>query len=301
MFSVVIPAYNRQNSIVAAIDSVRTQEFEHWEIIVVDDGSTDQTAERVEALADDRIRLIRQNNRGGSAARNTGIDAAQGQFIAFLDSDDVWLPHHLSQALANLTRDASKMVCTYTAVHVDRGAGIGFTKPNRGLKAGEHISEYLMSNRGFVQTSTLVVPLDLARMVRYDEQLPSGQDYDYAIKLVAAGANLIMLPKPGAVWNDKTGPGRISSGKFTRARLEWLERIKPLITQRAYLSEKGWPIAKYLSEDGKWSQAFRNYFRALFFGCFNPKMAVVVFLQILLRKKAYRVFADVLARLGIQP
>lgn len=300
-FSVVIPAFNREDCILAAIESVRAQEITDWEIIVVDDGSTDQTAARVEALTDDRIRIIRQTNRGGSAARNTGIDAARGQFIAFLDSDDVWLPHHLSQALDYLEQDHTSRVCTYTPVHVDRGSGINFKKPHRGLKEGEHISEYLMSNRGFIPTITLVIPFEMANIVRYDEQLPSGQDYDFAIKLAAADAQLIMLPEPGAIWKDQVGTGRISSGKYTNARLQWLERIRPLITQKAYLSDLGWPIAKYLSQDGHWFRAYKFYFRALFFGCYSPKMAIVVFLQILLRKKAYRAFSDLLARAGIQP
>lgn len=92
--SVIIPTYNRAYCVVEAIESVLGQTFQDFELIVVDDGSTDATAE-VLAPYVDRIRYIYQKNAGVSAARNTGIRAARGQWIAFLDSDDVWLPEKL--------------------------------------------------------------------------------------------------------------------------------------------------------------------------------------------------------------
>jgi glycosyltransferase involved in cell wall biosynthesis len=101
LVSVIMPAYNRADTIVRAIDSVRAQTIENWELIVVDDGSTDETASLV-CDTDSRIRLIRQNNEGISGARNTGLKASKGKYIAFLDSDDEWLAHHLEICLAFL-------------------------------------------------------------------------------------------------------------------------------------------------------------------------------------------------------
>ena len=97
--SIILPTYNRADTVMRAIDSIIGQTFEDWELIVVDDGSTDYTAQLTFDF-DSRIRLIRQSNQGVAAARNTGIAASTGRLIAFLDSDDEWLPHFLSLSVA---------------------------------------------------------------------------------------------------------------------------------------------------------------------------------------------------------
>jgi len=298
-FSVVIPAYNRESSILAAIESVRAQEITDWEIIVVDDGSTDQTADRVESLVDDRIRLIRQKNRGGSAARNTGIDAARGQFIAFLDSDDVWLPHHLSQALPLLTQ--AEACCTYARILVDRGDGVTFHKPPRALGENEHISEYLLCDRGFVQTSSLIVPTGMAQKVRFDEELPYGQDTDFALRLWSSGIKFSFIVNPSVRWTDQSTGGRVSSGRHEPARTAWLHRVRHLLTHKAYHGDRGWTVAKFHSASGHKRKALGLYFNALIRGCYPPKLALVVILQVMLSAKSYRKLSDQLALLGIGP
>jgi len=95
LVSVIIPTYNRAWVLKEAIDSVLAQEFKDFELIVVDDGSTDNTGEILDSYEQD-ILVLRQSNKGVSAARNRGIDAAEGRLIAFLDSDDLWLPRKLS-------------------------------------------------------------------------------------------------------------------------------------------------------------------------------------------------------------
>src|SRR5258705_10465470 len=97
LVSVIVPTYNRRETIQAAIASVQRQTFADWELIVVDDGSTDDTAALIEG-SDPRLVLIRQKNQGGNAARNTAMLRPRGQYIPFLESADEWLPHtlHLS-------------------------------------------------------------------------------------------------------------------------------------------------------------------------------------------------------------
>lgn len=97
MISVVIPLYNKQESIINTIESVLNQTFQKFEIIVVDDGSTDESATKVRNIQDPRIRLISQNNQGVSAARNKGIKEAKYEWIAFLDGDDLWKKNHLEE------------------------------------------------------------------------------------------------------------------------------------------------------------------------------------------------------------
>jgi glycosyltransferase involved in cell wall biosynthesis len=99
LVSVIVPTYNRRETIQAAIASVQRQTFADWELIVVDDGSTDDTATLIEG-SDPRLVLIRQKNQGVNGARNTGMLRARGRYIAFLDSDDEWLPHHLELSMA---------------------------------------------------------------------------------------------------------------------------------------------------------------------------------------------------------
>src|SRR5690242_5923438 len=102
LVSIVMPAYNRADTIERAIGSIQQQTVGDWQLIVVDDGSKDETASRVEALitSDPRIKLIRQENQGITGARNTGLMNCTGEYIAFLDSDDEWYPYHLELSLA---------------------------------------------------------------------------------------------------------------------------------------------------------------------------------------------------------
>ena len=96
MFSIIIPVYNKAGTLGVAIESVRAQTVGEWELIVVDDGSTDDLSSALAPYASDpRMRVIHQENAGVSAARNRGIDAAREPYLTFLDADDEWLPHHL--------------------------------------------------------------------------------------------------------------------------------------------------------------------------------------------------------------
>ena len=95
LVSVIMPTFNRADTIRRAIRSVQAQTFADSELIVVDDGSTDNTVALIEGC-DPRLKLIRQRNQGTAGARNTGLRASAGSYIAFLDSDDEWLPHHLA-------------------------------------------------------------------------------------------------------------------------------------------------------------------------------------------------------------
>ncbi len=96
-FSVVIPLYNKERYITKTLESVLNQTFDNFEIIVVDDGSTDKSYKIVEAIKDHRIRLVGQENAGPSKARNRGIKEANGKYIAFLDADDLWMPEKLQE------------------------------------------------------------------------------------------------------------------------------------------------------------------------------------------------------------
>jgi glycosyltransferase involved in cell wall biosynthesis len=295
-FSVVIPVYNRAADLSRAVASVLAQSEADFEIVVVDDGSTDDPAAALNRFADPRIVLIRQENRGGGAARNAGIDRARGRFVAFLDSDDVFLPHHLAALRALL--EGSVKTAGYARIQVDRGGGKVILKPPRAIREGEDMAEYLLCDRGFVPTITLAVAAEDARTVRYHEALPDAEDTDFAIRLALAGVRFGMLPAPGAVWRDVSDPGRLSASKRGETLAAWLDGLKPRLTARAYRGGCGWAYAKCVAVRQP-LKALGLFFRAFFCGCYPWKLAGIVFLQVLLPGAAYRRLADAaIARLG---
>lgn len=289
-FSVVIPLYNRERLIENTIKSVLNQDFSlPIEIIVVDDGSKDDSAKVVKGIGDPCIKYFYQNNAGATVARNRGIDAAIGKYIALLDSDDTFLPHHLQANYEALKEDPELVL--YSRIVVDRGTAGTFLKPPRGIARNEHMSDYLLRDRGFVQTSTVVLSSSLAKLVRYREGLPYGQDTDFAIRLYGHGAKFKMLQDPGAIWVDLDDANRVSS-KFTSAsRIEWLESVKEIITPRAYIGDYGWPVAKGLVKEGRYFAALTYYFKAVFSGCYSFKLASVIGMQVLFGG-FYRKIAD---------
>jgi glycosyltransferase involved in cell wall biosynthesis len=295
-FSVVIPVYNRAEALRTAIASVLAQEERDFEIVVVDDGSDDRPDRVIAAFGDPRIRPIRQQNRGGGAARNAGIDASRGHFLAFLDSDDVFLPRHLAALRAALA--GTEHTAAYARMQVDRGAGRVILKPPRPIAPGEDMAVYLMCDRGFVPTITLAVPREAAARVRYHEKLPPAEDTDFAVRLALAGIRFVMLEAPGAVWRDFADAGRSSAQLHETAIAAWLEDLKPRIPTRAYRGAKGWMYAKCVAAGGRRFKALRLCAGAILRGCYPWKLAGVVFLQVLLSSGAYRRIADAAIRLG---
>jgi len=301
-FTVVIPVYNRAHALGAALTSVLEQTFQDFEIVVVDDGSIDNPQTVIDKIADPRIRLIRQQNKGGGAARNTGIDAARGRFIAFLDSDDRFLPHHL-ETMHRLLNGTTNVV-GFARVLVNRGDRRTILKPPRAPRPGEHMATYLMCDRGFVPTITVTVEAAMATRVRFHENLRPSEDTDFAIRLYLMGNRFVMADQPGAVWNDLTDPARASAGRKGADQLAaWLEKMKSMIPARAYDGCRGWHYAKYVAATNKLA-ALKLYAKAVARGCYRPGLAVIIFLQIFLPDWLYRVIADgaiAWLRAGLQP
>lgn len=119
--SIVIPTYNRAHFLNEAIESVRSQTVTDWELIVIDDGSIDSTSESLASLMDPRIKVIRQDNMGVAAARNRGAREARASLIAFLDSDDLWLPQKLKIQLDHFEANAKSSICQTEEIWVRHG------------------------------------------------------------------------------------------------------------------------------------------------------------------------------------
>ena len=124
--SVIMPVYNGIRFVAKAIESVLAQDYQDWELIVVNDGSTDGTAEALASFTDTRIRVISQANGGEAVARNRGLDAISGEYVAFLDADDLYLPNALADMVAYLEAHAeTDAVCSdgYFCDEADRLLG----------------------------------------------------------------------------------------------------------------------------------------------------------------------------------
>ena len=288
-FSVIIPVYNRAPALKRAIESVRAQSCQDFEIVVVDDGSKDDPGAVAAGFNDPRIRFYTQTNGGGGKARNTAIDHACGRFIAPLDSDDIFLPHHLASMKALL--EHSTGLVGYARVQVDRGNGRVFLKPPRAIRPGEDMATYLLCDRGFVPTITVVAPRDAATRVRYAENLRPAEDTDFAIRLALAGHRFEMLEEAGAVWQDEFDPSRVSASAGGDKLGAWLTKMRPQISPRAYHGARGWAYAKLVAPKHP-LMALILYLNAVLRGCYRPSLAVVIFLQIFLGRRGYRRLAD---------
>lgn len=181
--SVIVPTYNRANLIARAIKSVLNQTYQNFEIIVVDDKSTDGTKEVVKNFKDKRIKYIclKKNSGTSSKPRNVAIEKSQGKYIAFLDSDDEWLPEKLEKQIAVFQTKTPHTGVIYTGYFVRdwKGKVIGTATPKyRGI-VDEKI---LISN--FIGASTVMVKREcLAKVGGFDTNLPCCQDWDMWIKL----------------------------------------------------------------------------------------------------------------------
>ena len=180
LVSVIIPTYNRAALVQEALASVQAQTFRDFEIVVVDDGGTDGTWEVLSACRE--IRVLRHGDRRGvSAARNTGIKAARGQWLAFLDSDDLWLPDKLARQMAYLTTRPSLRLCQTDETWVRRGVRVN--KPRSHRKVAGLI--FLPSlERCMISPSAVTVHRRLLQdHGAFDETLPAAEDYDLWLRL----------------------------------------------------------------------------------------------------------------------
>ncbi len=182
--SVIIPTYNRAYSIRRAIQSILDQTYKNFEIIIVDDGSTDDTEKIVKRFNDERIRYFRHDqNKGGGAARNTGIKAASGEYIAFQDSDDEWLPEKLEKQMKIFEDTRIEFSIVYTGswrIENNKKVYIPYSWVTR--KEGDIHKELLKGN--FVTTQSIVLKKQcFEKSGMFDENFPRYQDWDLVIRL----------------------------------------------------------------------------------------------------------------------
>ena len=238
-YSIIIPTYNRADSISHTLESCFAQTFEDFEVVVVDDGSKDNTVEVLRSIEDPRLVVLTQANAGPAAARNTGMQNASGDYIAFLDSDDVWYPDFLATAEQMLASNPEQIL--YGQIIVDRGVGRYWVKPDRVIGADESIYDYLYVDGMFIQTSTIVMPESLKDKVRWDESVTFGDNDQFAIDLWHTGTPFALLPKPLTLYADVMSPDALSQlpifGGDTTAHTNFFNWMA---TQKDQMSDRAW-------------------------------------------------------------
>jgi glycosyltransferase involved in cell wall biosynthesis len=214
LVSVVIPAFNAEAFISDAIASVRRQSLTDWELIVVDDGSADQTAHAARQAAgdDSRIRVIRlDQNQGISAASNAGFDLAQGSFIARMDSDDTILPDRLAvQVSAFAANERLAAVGSHVRVFGDVQEAIAYC-----AIGDDKIKARLLDGQNTISGGTMMVrgAFVRERLIRFNDHLRSAEDLDYLTSIIAAGGQLENI-------DQVLTEHRSHSGSFTNSQVD---------------------------------------------------------------------------------
>ncbi|MHA4741410.1 glycosyltransferase family 2 protein [Dyadobacter sp. MSC1_007] len=236
-FSVVIPLYNKEKYIVKTLDSVLCQTYGNFEVIIVDDGSTDNSVQLVKKYLDNRIKVISQKNAGVSAARNTGISNSQYDFISLLDADDWWGPRYLEN-MRNLILKYPKAdlyASEYTRVFKGR------LMPSMSvLKDGiDHDLVnpliYGIKNGALpLHTSSVVIRKSiLKRTGLFDDRISFYEDYDLFLRIISFG-KLAYGKKGGAFYNIDVSPDDKLTGKLPpleRHFISYIEKLEPFFKE----------------------------------------------------------------------
>ena len=247
--SVVLPVYNRASVVGEAVRSVLAQQFHDFELILVDDGSTDRIAETIGAFTDPRLRFFRlPANAGGNAARNKGIAAARAPLIAFLDSDDAYLPHKLDFAARFFAErpEVDVLLDSFVKRYPERDR-TDIVLRNPVLDVNEQIIGALFNRRVWKATPGIVVRREAAlRAGMFDEGLRRRQDFDFILRL-AKVARIATTDEVGWVksYSADTISGDLAS--FASSTIEFYRRHPEYYANAAYRSGFAHDLGRHFS------------------------------------------------------
>lgn len=185
--SVIIPAYNSARYIQVAIASVTTQTFTDWELVVVDDGSTDGTPGLLANIPAGRVTALRQNNAGPAAARNRGLAAARGEYVAFLDADDVWRPNYLVEMVGRLRRAPTAVAAFASWQYMDTNGELLPQAVVLAPEAARTLPEELTWRNALVPSAALVRRQAVEACRGFDPELGRAEDWDLWLRLSNVG------------------------------------------------------------------------------------------------------------------
>jgi glycosyltransferase involved in cell wall biosynthesis len=222
LITVIIPAHNQGRYLASAMESVLGQTHAELELIVVNDGSTDDTRDVIRSFTDARVRYVEQHNQGLSAARNAGLRGAWGRFVSFLDADDLFLPGKLADLLAVLTDDPEVGLAAGQALPIDeQGHRVGrvFDRP---LPADP--ADLLFGNPLHVG-SVLLRRAALDRAGAFDESLRSYEDWDLWLRLARTGSRMGWIDRPVSLYRFHPRQMTRDGAQMTAASVAVLDKV----------------------------------------------------------------------------
>lgn len=192
--TVIIPAYNSEKTIIQTINSVRNQTFTNWELIIINDGSQDATLEIISKIQDCRLKIFSFENAGANVSRNRGLKYAVGNFVSFLDADDLWTPEKLASQLEALqTNPQAAVAYSWTNCIDEKGE---FLRRGSYIAAtGNIYSQLLLTNFLENGSNPLMRKEAVIAVGGFDESLTAGQDWDMYLRL-AANYHFVAVPSP---------------------------------------------------------------------------------------------------------
>lgn len=249
-FSIILPTYNRCQMIGKAIESVMLQEEKSWELLVVDDGSTDNTKEIVESFGDKHIKYFYQENQERSAARNKGISNATGEYICFLDSDDYYLPEHLKSFHDYLSKSNNPIAFLYSKVFNDDDGILSL--PDETINASSNTMEFVIGNT--IGPPQVCIHSSILKKHKFNPLIKIGEDLDLWLRilnefpLIAIESRTVVFNMHAGrtvnVMNRNTYKESLNSFRISMKNNEIRKKISPLI-RRKYISNSYFGISKY--------------------------------------------------------
>ena len=222
-FSVCIPLFNKANFISETLRSVIDQDFSDFEIVIVDDGSTDDSAKKVAQFDDNRIKLIQQENQGASAARNRAIQESTGEYIAFLDADDLWYPEHLThfKYLINNYKDAKLLATNYEIQMPGGKKRSPFFSKELGIGIIEDYFLASLSDAVMTCFNSAVHRSVFDEIGYFNTAYRTGQDVDFAIK-ANLKFKLAYHDQVSVIYHRET-ENNLAKSKLNLDRLKYIE------------------------------------------------------------------------------
>ncbi|HHP7246229.1 MAG TPA: glycosyltransferase [Elainellaceae cyanobacterium] len=222
LISVIIPMFNAENTIRETIDSVLQQTLTDFEIIVIDDGSTDASLDAVKHIHDSRIRVLSQPNSGAPASRNRGLAESTGEFIAFLDADDVWTPDKLAAQIDALQTNPDAAVAYSWTQFIDESGQV-LSSGRRITVSNDAYEKLLVMNFLENGSNPLIRRPALAEIGGFDESLLSSQDRDLYLRL-AMRYRFVTVPKYQILYRMTSGSITSNLSRQERQALEFVNR-----------------------------------------------------------------------------
>lgn len=223
LVSVMMPAYNAERYIGQAIESVLAQSYRHWELLIVEDGSTDRTGEIAIGYDDPRINVVKQENSGEAAARNTALKHMQGQYVAFLDADDLYLDHHLEYTIDYLVTNPQNEGVYVDGYYIDQNGNRlqSLSSRRRGPFEGRVYEEVVRSSNVFGPPICVVLRSEIIQRneLSFDTSIVIGPDWDFFTR-ISDVANFGYL-------NEKTCLYRVHQTNITN-RIDFQKRALEL-------------------------------------------------------------------------